>query len=60
MRLDKENYSYSKQIIIVYEKNVNNVFVKSTQEIRNKLYELRKIKWLIEANIRTRQNVTAD
>lgn len=60
MRLDKENYSYSKQIIIVYDKNVNNVFVKSTQEIRNKLYELRKIKWLIEANIRTRQNVTAD
>lgn len=60
MRLDKENYSYSKQIIIVYEKNINNVFVKSTQEIRNKLYELRKIKWLIEANIRTRQNVTAD
>lgn len=60
MRLDKENYSYSKQIIIVYEKNVNNVFVKSTQEIRNKLYELRKIKWLIEANIRTRQNVAAD
>lgn len=60
MRLDKENYSYSKQIIIVYDKNVNNVFVKSTQEIRNKLYELRKIKWLIEANIRTKQNVTAD
>lgn len=60
MRLDKENYSYSKQIIIVYDKNVNNVFVKSTQEIRNKLYELRKIKWLIEANIRTRQNVAAD
>lgn len=59
MRLDKENYSYSKQIIIVYEKNVNNVFVKSTQEIRNKLYELRKIKWLIEDNIRTRQNVAA-
>lgn len=60
MRLDKENYSYSKQIIIVYKNNINNVFVKSTQEIRNKLYELRKIKWLIEANIRTRQNVTAD